>query len=64
MQCEELNKRLNCKCSSKGSIYIYKEGIDNKIRKGQLTKSSTESVVESVVELVVKSVVESVNESR
>ena len=29
----ELSKRLNCKCSSRGSIYIYKEGIDNKIRK-------------------------------
>ena len=45
---EELIKRLDCKCSSRGSIYIYKEGIDNEIRKEQLTKLATESVVESV----------------
>ena len=40
---------LIVKCSSKGSIYIHEEGIDNEIRKGQLTESVTESVVESVV---------------
>ena len=56
MQCEDLHERLDCKCSSKGAIDIHEEGIDNEIRKGQLTESSTESVVESVVE--------SVNESR
>ena len=44
----ELNERLDCKWRSKGSIYIHEEGIDNEIRKGQLTESSTESVVESV----------------
>ena len=48
---EELNKRLDCKCSSRGSIYIHKEGIDNEIRKEQLTESATESVVKSVNEL-------------
>ena len=50
-----MNEQLDCKCSSKGSIYIHEEGIDNEIRKGQLTESSTELVVESVVELVNKS---------
>ena len=47
---EELSERLDCKCSSRGSIYTHKEGIDNEIRKEQLTKSATESVVESVNE--------------
>ena len=48
----ELSERLDCKCSSRGSIYIREEGIDNEIRKEQLTESVTESVVESVNELM------------
>jgi hypothetical protein len=51
-----MHERLDCKCSSRGSIYIHEEGIDNEIRKEQLTESATESAIESVVE--------SVNESR
>ena len=36
-----MHKRLNCKCSSRGSIYIYKEGgidrvIDSRNRNGDL----------------------------
>ena len=47
----ELSERLDCKYSSRGSIYIHEEGIDNEIRKEQLTESATESVVELVNEL-------------
>ena len=61
----ELNKRLDCKWRSKGSIYIHEEGIDNKIRKEQLTESSTESVVESVARVGERvKVSESLSESR
>ena len=30
----KLNERLDCNCSSKTSIYIQKEGIDNKVKRG------------------------------
>ena len=32
MQYRELNERLDYNCSSKTSIYIYKEGVDNKVK--------------------------------
>jgi len=61
----ELSERLDCKWRSKGSIYIHEEGIDNEIRKGQLTESSTESVVESVARVGERvKVSESLSESR
>jgi hypothetical protein len=47
-----LHKRLDCKCSSRGSIYIHKEGIDNEIRKEQLTESATARVSGRVGERV------------
>ena len=46
----ELTEQLDCNCSSKTSIYIHKEGVDNKVKRGILTESVTESVIESVNE--------------
>ena len=40
MQREELNKRLDCEGSSKGSIYIHEEGIGNEIRQGVIDRVS------------------------
>ena len=36
----ELTEQLDCEGSSKGSIYIYKEGTGNKIRQGVIDRVS------------------------
>ena len=55
-----MNERLDCNCSSKTAIYIYKEGVDNKV-KGVIDRVSNR-VGEEVGEQI--KVSESVSKSR
>ena len=32
LQCVELTKQLDCKCSSRVSIYIHEKGVGNKMK--------------------------------